>query len=290
MRCFYVSLERRPNLSKSKIKALYYDIENSRMVVKFPTYVLWDIKRIDPKYILKDWHITSVSWAYLDIEKQKIGKVHSVSLLDFPSRFKKDPRDDYEVVKKFHQVLSDPDLKLIVGHNSQAFDIKKLNTKFSIYGLDPIDFPAHVDTIKANKKYRKSSSNSLAHLCREFDVTKKIDLPSSVMWAADDGCEKSLRKLVKYNKGDIISGASVYFKLLPYIKNHPDMRRLADPTKTAAKAKTLSECGTCNSDNTYSLGLRADMQGPYRRIKCRSCGATTKQRLTKEELEKCRKR
>lgn len=256
-----------------KLNVLYIDIENSRMVVEFPTYVLWDIKRIDPKYIKKDWHITCAAWATLDLKNQKIGRIETVAVNDFPKRFKKDHRDDYEVVKKLHEVLSSADL--LIGHNLDAFDVKKINAKFSIYGLEAIDMPPTVDTLKANKKYRKSSSNSLAHLAREFKVEQKIDLPSSVMWAADDGDEKALKKLVNYNKGDIRTGAKVYFKMQPYIKNHPSISRILGSQKSLVEGD-ITHCGTCGSSNIFRNGTRKTKTATYQRWMCRDCGSSTK--------------
>lgn len=255
-----------------KPKILYLDIENSRMWVKFPTYKLWDIARVDPKYIVHDWYITCAAWAWLDNEKQKIGRVHAVAVNDFPS-YKNNFRDDRGVVKKLHEVISQADL--IVGHNSDSFDIKKINEKIVKYSLPALDFPPTVDTLKANKKYRKSSSNSLAYLARDLGVPTKIELPSGVMWAADGGCEKSLKKLVRYNKGDIIAGASVYFKLLPYIKNHPNIAKVMGKQARLSAKNDVKACGSCGSNNIIRNGYRATKSGPRQRWLCYDCGSST---------------
>lgn len=247
-----------------KVKALYLDIENSRMILEFPSYVLWDIKRVDPKYIKEDWHITCAAWSWLDVEKRKIGRIQSVSGLDFPSRFKKNHRDDYLVVKKLHDVLSEADL--VIGHNSSKFDIKKLNYKFVKYGLPPLKDFQQADTLKMAKKELNASSNSLAHLAKELGVPMKVDLPKGVMWKADDGCEKSLKKLIKYNKGDIRAGAELYFKLLPYATSHPNMNALKD-TKDLV-------CPSCGSKNHQKNGTRITKTAKYQRYLCNNCGSS----------------
>ena len=255
-------------------RVLYLDIENSRMIIsKFPTYVLWNIDRIDHKYIEHDWYITCASWAWLDLEKQKIGKIESVSTADFTT-YKKDFRNDKGVVKALLKVISEADL--VIGHNSDSFDLKKINDRATVYGLESIDIPPTVDTLKANKKYRKSSSNSLAYLARQLGVPTKIDLPKGVMHDADEGCEKSLKKLVAYNKGDIISGASVYFKLMPYIKNHPDIRRIMGLINTPIEGQRTMQCGTCNSNNVKKDGIYKSKTGVFTRVRCKDCGSVTK--------------
>jgi DNA polymerase elongation subunit (family B) len=238
------------------------------MVIEFETYSLYNNDVIHPKHIKHDWYITCAAWGWLNNKTQKITKIETVAVNDFKS-FKKNFRDDREVIKKLHEVLSQADL--IVGHNSDSFDIKKINYRFIKHGLPPIDVPATVDTLKAAKKYAKSSSNRLYYLAKEFGVSNKIDLESGIMHAADRGCEKSLKKLVKYNIGDIRAGAELYFKLLPYIKNHPAIDKIMGRTVD----KDNPNCQNCGSKNVHKHGIRANKQGRYRRYVCIDCGSTT---------------
>jgi DNA-directed RNA polymerase subunit M/transcription elongation factor TFIIS len=250
-------------------KILYIDIENSRMVVEFETYSLYNNDVIHPRHIKHDWYITCAAWAWLDAKKQKVGKIETVAVNDFKT-YKKDFRDDRGVVKKLHKVLSEADL--IVGHNSDKFDLKKINYKFIKHGLPTIDLPATVDTLKVAKKYAGASSNRLYYLAREFGVSMKIDLPSSVMHQADNGCEKSLKKVIAYNKGDIRAGAGVYFKLLPHIKNHPNIDKLMG----RKVKKERPNCQNCGSKKVQSNGLRTTKAGRFRYYRCHDCGSSTK--------------
>jgi DNA polymerase elongation subunit (family B) len=258
---------------KNKPNILYIDIENSRMVVEFETYSLYGNDVIHPKHIKHDWYITCAAWAWLDNKTQKVGKIETVAVNDFKT-YKKDFRDDRGVVKRLHEVISQADL--IVGHNSDAFDIKKINYKFIKYGLEPLDMPPTADTLKAAKKYAKSSSNKLYYLAKEFGVSMKIDLPSSIMHAADNGCEKSLKKLVAYNKGDIRAGSELYFKMLPYIKNHPNIRKIMGENVTKQIKQGHVTCQNCGSKNMVKDGKLVQKTGKYQRHKCMDCGSKTK--------------
>lgn len=261
-------------MRKTKPKILYLDIENSRIIVEFPTYQLWNIDRIDPKYIKHDWYITCAAWAWLDVEKQKVGKVHSLSVADY-STYKKNFRDDKGLVKDLAKIINEADL--VVGHNCDKFDLRKINAKLGMYSLPEIDLPPTVDTLKANKKYRFSTSNSLAHLARELSCySQKDELPKGTMWAADEGDLKALNRLVKYNKQDIRSGAEVYFKLLPYIKNHPDIRRIVGTINSPKEGLAVSSCSSCGSYNLERNGTRVTKQGKYRRYRCKDCGSSKK--------------
>jgi DNA polymerase elongation subunit (family B) len=252
-----------------KPKILYIDIENSRMVVEFETYSLYNIDKIHPRHVKHDWYITCAAWAWLDTQNKKISKIETVAVNDFKT-YKKDFRDDRLLVKKLHKVIQQADL--IVGHNSDQFDIKKINYKFIKYGLPPLDLPPTVDTLKSARKYAKSTSNTLYYLAREFGVSMKVDLDPGVMHAADAGCEKSLKRLIRYNKGDIKAGAEVYFKLLPYIKNHPNI----DKIMGRFNKNDRPNCQNCGSSDVQSNGYRTSKAGRYRRYKCNKCGSSTR--------------
>lgn len=255
-------------LKMQKPNILYIDIENSRMVVEFETYSLYNNDVIHPRHIKHDWYITCVAWGWLDNTTQKIKNIETVAVNDFKT-FKKDFRDDRKVVEKIHEIISQADL--IVGHNSDSFDIKKINYQFIKYGLQAIDWPPTVDTLKVAKKYARSSSNKLYYLAKEFGVTMKIDLPPSVMHSADKGCEKSLKKLVAYNRGDIKAGAELYFKLLPYIKNHPNMSKILGKKLN----KDKPNCQNCGSSKVIGHGNRTTKAGKFKRYRCNKCGSTT---------------
>lgn len=262
-------------MSRKKAKVLVLDIENSQMIISgFPTYNLWNIDHIDPKYIEHDWYLTCAAWLWVDPEKGAYSKSFSVSTLDDPKAYKKNFRDDLVVVKRLHEVLQQADI--IVGHNSNAFDLKKINQRIIDYKLPTIDYPPTVDTLLVNKKYGKTSSNSLAHLCRHYGIAQKMELPKGVMHAADQGSAKAMKKLVAYNKQDIVSTAQLYLRLLPYIKNHPDIRRVMNLAKSPSEAANMKICGSCGSKNVISWGSYPTKLGPVRRIICNDCGSSTK--------------
>ena len=262
-----------------KPKILYIDIENSRMVVEFETYSLYNIDRISPKNIKHDWYITCAAWGWLDNETQKVSKIESVKVSDF-STYKRDFRNDKGVVKKLHKVMKDADL--IVGHNSDKFDIKKINYRFIKHGLPPIDLPPTVDTLKAARRYFNASSNSLYYLAKEFGVPMKIELAPGVMHKADAGCEKSLKKLERYNKGDIKAGAALYFKLLPFIKNHPNLNRIMG---IQDRPYEVIACKSCGSHDIYKNGTRPTTTGRRQRWNCRDCGTSMLGDKVSEKVE-----
>jgi len=263
-------------MANKKPKILYLDIENSRTWISMPVYGLKYNGYIHPKYVTKDWYITAAAWGWLDNTTKKIKGIKTVSGLDDMKAYKKDYRNDLHVCKELHKVIQEADL--IIGHNVDSFDIKKINYRFAKHKLPAIDLPPTVDTLKAARKYMKATSNSLYYLAKEFGLDQKIQLAPGTMHEADEGCAKSLKKLVDYNKGDIKSGAGLYFEILPRIKNHPNINKVM-----GLKQKSITKCGSCGSNDVIKNGYRYTKNGKYQRLLCGDCGSSTRgKKITKK--------
>jgi hypothetical protein len=261
-------------MSKTKgPKILYLDIECSQTVYQVYHYTGRDVGYLSHKDILHPWYITCAAWAWLDNKKGKIGKVTVSKVSDF-EEYDKDFRNDLGVIEELIEVMQEADL--IVGHNVANFDLRKINTRLIFHGLPSVDLPPVVDTLKAAKKYTSFQSKSLAYLAKVLDCEhQKIELKPGTMHKADRGCEKSLKELADYNVGDIKSGASVYFKLLPYIKNHPNLNRVIG-RQTKATPKEVTHCGSCGSSNIKKWGSYPTKTGPVKRLICNDCGSSVK--------------
>src|SRR3990167_596352 len=107
-------------------RLLFWDIETSLSTVA--VFQLTHNDYIDPSNLLSHRYIICASWKW-----QGESKVHSVSVLDDPKRFAKDPYDDRHVCEVLHRVLSSADV--ICAHNGDAFDLKYAETRFLFHGL-----------------------------------------------------------------------------------------------------------------------------------------------------------
>jgi DNA polymerase elongation subunit (family B) len=149
----------------SKNKVLLYDIETSLQTVT--VFGLGNNDWIHPDSIVTERHLISISWKWLANPK-----VYSVSLLDDPKRFKRDHHDDRHVVTVFHRVLSEADV--IVGHNSDRFDLPYLKTRMLYHGLAPLPPITALDTYKIAKSVFAFNSNKLDYIGKYLKVGKKI--------------------------------------------------------------------------------------------------------------------
>jgi DNA polymerase elongation subunit (family B) len=144
--------------SVPKAKILFIDIENTPSL----GYVWgkWDQNVID---FTADWHLLSFSWQWAATKT-----VHVLGLVDFPAHYRANPENDYHLVEKLWHLLDEADI--VIGHNVDRFDIRKINTRFLAHGMPPPSPYRTVDTLKIAKKYFRFDSNKLDDLGRCLGV------------------------------------------------------------------------------------------------------------------------
>jgi DNA polymerase elongation subunit (family B) len=255
----------------------FFDIESSHNLVA--TFSLF--KPIIPHgAILKERHIICASWKYAGCKT-----VHSVSLLDDPKRFKRDRSDDFIVIKAIHEMLSNTDI--LVAHNGDRFDLRYFNTRALYHGLPPIGKITTVDTLKVARRYFNFNSNRLDYIGGYLGVGRKTHT-SLDMWLAIIDPQRSIEdaaaailKMRRYNRNDVRLLEEVYYKLLPYTINHPNVANFIDTDKPV--------CTRCGSSNLQKRGFHTTVGGKKQRYGCNDCGAWSLERavvsksvLTKE--------
>lgn len=232
-------------------KILVYDIETSLETVAVFSLKYNDF--IDPDSIITERHVVCVCWRWLG-EK----KVHSVSLLDDPKRFAKDPHDDKYVVETFHKVLSEADV--IVAHNGDNFDFRYLKTRMLYHGLPVLPPITSIDTYKVAKQHLLFNSNKLDYLGKFLGFGGKKSTPKGLWLEVLKGNRKAIQTMVDYNKRDVILLEEVFLKLRPYIANHLNRQLFG-----------CKGCPRCGSTKIQSRGLHRAVTRTYNRYQCQSC-------------------
>lgn len=235
-----------------------WDLETSLMRVG--TFTLYP-ESIAHQNIIDDWYIISAAW-----KKLHSGRIHAVSGLDNPARFKKDVRDDYHIVKTLRDMLEDVDI--IIGHNQNKFDIKKYQARLIYHGLKPLPKLIHsVDTLKEVKRIAAFTSNRLDYLTKHLCGQGKMETGSGLWLRAMLGDRKAIEKMVRYNKVDVKRLEELYLRLLPYMKSHPHVGAMSGENK-----KTT--CPHCGSANMYVSKTRYSATGDVRiQRQCNECFA-----------------
>lgn len=232
-------------------KTLIYDIETSLQPVA--VFQLANQDWINPENILGERHLVSVCWKWLGSPK-----VYSLSLLDDPKRFAKDPHDDRFVCEAFHKVLAEADV--IVAHNGDQFDYKYLKTRMLFHGLDVLAPQASIDTYKVAKTQFNLNSNKLDYIGHFLGLGRKKTTPKGLWLDVLRGDRKAIKIMVAYNKRDVTLLEAVFKKLLPFVPNHVS-RELFGGTG----------CPVCGSHKIQSRGVHRAISKVYQRFQCRTC-------------------
>lgn len=236
-------------MKDSKPKILIFDIETSPVIA-----TTWDLypKALSIDNILKDWYLVSAAWKWVG-EKT----VHSVCSIK--------PHDDKRTVKTLRDIIAQADI--IVGHNSDRFDLKKLNSRIITHGLSPLPHVATVDTVKEVRRVAMFTSHKLDYLSKVLTGKRKVHVDYQLWLDVLAGSKKALSKMVEYNKVDVIRTEELYIHLLPYMKNHPHVGVMK------GKDRRLS-CNKCGSIDIKRNGIRITAAGLRKQeIQCQSCGS-----------------
>lgn len=239
-------------------KILIYDVEMSFNVSYH--YDQWGVN-IPHTHIKHTQFMISAAWRWFG---QK--KIHAVSVLDDPKRFEKDFRDDYHVINTLREQIDQADAT--VAFNGDRFDTKEFNTGLIKHNFQPAHDYVQIDPIKiAKRKFRFKGGNSLDNLCKFLNLNVQkghVDLKDWI--AATEGDPKAIRKIVKYNKGDIPTLEAVWRKVKPFAPSQLNMNHFV-------AADVCSHCGGANLKLHYRRkAARATVRYQFQ---CRDCGGYT---------------
>lgn len=207
-------------------------------------------------------------------------KVQTCYIWDFPL-YKKDPKNDIEVIKKWLEVVSEADI--VVGQNSRKFDDRVMMGRVIFHQLPPPEPFATVDTKADLKRVADFDSFRLDYLSKQFGYGGKMDTGGiNLWWDCLNGDPKAQAYMVKYNKRDVIETEKVYLHERPYIK-HPALNVLGDRPDA---------CPKCGKSGTMLKGMkyRATSTNLYQYFRCKECGGMAKERIPeyKQAFERMR--
>lgn len=234
------------------------DIETAPLIAS--TFSLWPKSGIGVDNLIEDWWIICASWKYLDKKT-----VHGISVLNDKDRFKEDFTDDYAVVQKLHEVLSNCDF--VVGHNISRFDLPRINTRFIKHGLPPVPKTKIIDTYKIAKREFNFTSNRLDYIAKFLGVGAKKENPKGLWQRVLQGNKKAVRDMLAYNKQDVVINEKVYLALRSF-DNSTNMSNYVDDRSLGKKLL----CPKCGSNHIKKQGLRVLASGKFQQYQCLDCG------------------
>lgn len=238
-------------MTDPKLKVLVLDIETSFMRGRFWRPGEQYIRHDQIEY---DWHL--MSWAAKWLNEKPV--------FYMDQRNKRDISNDKQIAKGIWKLIDQADI--LVYQNGDAFDRKKLNSRFLTHGLQPPSSYRTADTLKLSRKHFGHSSNSLDYVSQNFNKKyKKLkhkDFPGEDLWLeCEAGNIRAWNEMKKYNINDILATEEYYLRLQPW---------------DSSVLITLDDKCSCGAKKWMKNGYRYTNAKTYQRLQCKACGAEKK--------------
>lgn len=238
-------------VDRDKARILLYDVETSPNIA----YVWGKYEQNTVGEFIAERQIISIAWKWLGETE-----VHCASLPMFPA-YQKDPSDNRDLMRKFHDVISAADI--VVGHNAKDFDERMLNADFLRHGLKPPPPHRLIDTKTFARHKFRFNSNKLDDLGARLGLGRKMRHQGFALWV---GClrgePKCWEMMMAYNKKDVILLEKLYLKMRPWMQSHPNV----------TDYDCNSGCPACGKAKLRPQGYRVYVGGRRPRFQCEDCG------------------
>jgi len=164
----------------------------------------------------------------------------------------------------------------VVHYFGSRFDVPTLNKEFLKLGLAPPSPYAQIDLIKTARSQFKFTSNKLEHILDELGLAGKLSHRGFKLWVdCMYGDKEAWKEMEEYNVQDVVGMEPLYQKLLPWIKNHPNIALYKDAG--------IKVCPKCGSERVTKRGLQRTKVATYQRYQCMDCASWSQSRRMTEE-------
>jgi hypothetical protein len=240
-------------------KVLFIDIETSPnsndFVVQRPPYA-------GAVYVLRDTYILMASWKW-GHERH----VKTAALPDYP-RYKRNRHDDSALCGTLRDLLDAADI--VVAHNGDAFDIKKINSRLITNGFKPPSPFKTIDTLKAARRAFKFDSNKLDNIGRYLNEGRKIPNTGAACGA---GASRMATRSRGVSCGDTASRTRNCLRGFTSGSSRGWPTTLIWGCTGRQRRPPGIACPTCESTNTQRRGITVRLKTRCHRHQCRECGS-----------------
>jgi len=245
------------SIANPTLKILTLDIENAPMMSYH--WGLWQQNIGQPMRLDGDrsyMMTVAAKWLHED-------KVHY---------FETRNEDDSSITAEILKLVDEADI--IVGHNAQKFDMKKINAYAILNKIPPPSPYRVVDTMLIAKKHFAFERNTLDYLshalCSETKSAHK-EFHGFELWKeCMKGNDAAWAEMKHYNIQDVRVTEELYLILRPWAKGHPSIVTTTD--------STVHRCTSCGSKNVSTDGYSITNVSKFQKYKCNDCGSFSRGR------------
>lgn len=263
--------------AKDGANILFIDLEVSATIAAtFPRFKA----NISPQAVIQEPYVLTAAWAKLNTSTPHNAEYDSLGLHQLPTWRDGDYANDILLIEQLWELLDEADI--IIAHNA-SFDDGWMNTRFAYHGMSPPSPYKVVCTLKALRKHFSLPSNSLDSATRYFELERKLSTSGIGLWLdCMNGDSEAMNQLLEYNRGDIPTLVSLYYKVRPFMKNHPNVALHHNDDRV--------RCNSCGSDDMDKMvGKHAYTNlSKFETYRCGNCGSIKRSRKnvkTKEQMQ-----
>jgi len=242
----------------SDVKVLIFDIETAPM--KAFVWSRWK-QNIYLEQTISEWFMLcwAAKWVGGEIMSDCVTPEEAIG------------EDDERITKTLWYLFNEADI--VIAHNGSRFDIPKMNSRFAVHGLKPPTPYRQIDTKQVSAKQFGFSSNKLDALAGYFGIRYKDKTDFELWVRCLNGEQEALDYMRKYNEGDVEILEKVYFKLRPWIKNHPNLSLYIESDEEV--------CPFCGSHNLNETGTFYYTQvSKFSNLRCADCDGIARRRVS----------
>lgn len=194
-----------PMQYRTNANILYFDLEVSKS--QFFSYgAKVPSKFLNIEDLTREYYIICWSASYVGSSKIWSDCVTKEEALNW---------DDKRILKQLNELIQSADI--IAGHNVDAYDKKRVNTRFLLNGYEPQTEKKTIDTLKIARSKFAFESNKLDYISQRLGLRPKDDIRNSDwLKIVTVGDEPTLKKVNKYCRGDVENGKGILKKLMKY--------------------------------------------------------------------------
>lgn len=192
------------------------------------------------------------------------------------SRFKTSAR---KMLAPMHKLIDEADA--IITYNGVNFDLKILNKDFLLHGFKPPSPHKNIDLLRVMRAKFRFASNKLNWVSKELEIGQKLDTGGHQLWIdCMKGDEAAFKKMLRYNRQDVVLLEKLYNRVLPWIPNHPNVGLYNESSPA---------CPSCGGHHLIRQGYRRSTVAKYARYQCHDCGAWSQEGFSDTSRDERRK-
>lgn len=191
--------------------------------------------------------------------------VTSDTLINYPKDYKKNPRCDKNIALSVRNLLDQADI--VIGQNSERFDLKWVFNMLLRHNIDPPSPYHSIDLLKVSRSRFYALSHRLDFRGKQLGLGGKQPHEGFRLWlGCMAGDKKAWATMESYCKRDVLLTEQYYYKLRPYITNHPNVN-MFHKLEVGGRLR----CPACGSPKLKAKGFRYTHSGKRQRVQCGDC-------------------